>query len=166
MAARRVKEGKRKDDLCQKISQAGFWSSEAKIKKGLTGKSELEQRKHLETQLRFRQHVLKQTFHDKSVFFASSKGKKLSSHELHANLLKLVSDTQSPTTREVLRSPVLLIGIEIRHQFEDDSGILAWYDGIVIGMQDMVHEVLYYGEEDICQFDLLEDIARGDLIVV
>ena len=135
VAARRVKDEKRKEDLCQKISQAGFWSSEVKIQSGLTDKSELEQRKHLETQLRFRQHVLKQTCTDKSMFCVSRKGKKLSSSELAANLLKLVSVAPSPTTGEVLRSPELLIGLEIRHRF-DDCGILTWYDGMVIGMQD------------------------------
>ena len=60
----------------------------------------------------------------------------------------------------------LLIGLEIRHRFEDDSGILTWYDGMVIGMQDMDHEVLYFGEKDVCQFDLLEDLASGDLTVL
>ena len=165
VAARRVKDEKRKEDLCQKISQAGFWSSEAKIQSGLTDKSELEQRKHLETQLRFRQHVLKQTCTDKSMFCVSRKGKKLSSSELATNLLKLVSVAPSPTTGEVLRSPELLIGLEIRHRF-DDCGILTWYDGMVIGMQDMDHEVLYFGEKDVCQFDLLEDLASGDLTVL
>ena len=165
---RQVKERKRKEDLCQKISQEGFWSSEAKIQSGLTDKSELEQRKHLETQLRFRQHVLliKQTCTDKSIFCVSRKERKLSSSELVANLLKFVSVAPSPTTEEVLRSPELLVGMEIRHRFEDDSGILTWYDGMVIGMQDLEHEVLYFGAKEIYQFDLLEDLARGDLSVV
>ena len=37
---------------------------------------------------------------------------------------------------------------------------------MVIGMQDMDHEVLYFGEKDVCQFDLLEDLASGDLTVL
>ena len=55
--------------------------------------------------------------------------------------------------------------MEIRHRFEDDSGCLTWYNGLVIGMQNMEHEVLYFGEEEICRFDLLQDLAKGDLIV-
>ena len=37
---------------------------------------------------------------------------------------------------------------------------------MVIGMQDMDHEVLYFGEKDVYQFDLLEDLASGDLTVL
>ena len=59
MVVRRKKEGKRKEEFCQKISKEGFCNSHAKIKAGLAKRSELERRKHLETQLRFRQHVLK-----------------------------------------------------------------------------------------------------------
>ena len=72
VAARRVKEEKRKVDLCQKISQAGFWSSEAKIQSGLMDKSESEQRKHLETQLRF---SIKTDLHRQINFLCIKKGK-------------------------------------------------------------------------------------------
>ena len=67
-----------------------------------------------------------------------------------------------PTTEEILKVPSLLVGMEIRHRFEDEDG-LTWYDGLVIGVANMEFEVIYSGEEDICEFDLLQDYMKSDL---
>ena len=64
------------------------------------------------------------------------------------------------TTEEILKVPSLLVGMEIRHRFEDEDG-LTWYDGLVIGVANMEFEVIYSGEEDIC--DLLQDYMKSDL---
>ena len=64
---------------------------------------------------------------------------------------------------DTLKSPEELVGREIKHRFENEDGSLTWYDGLVIGVNNMESEVLYYGEEDVCEFDLLHDFAKGDL---
>ncbi len=48
--------------------------------------------------------------------------------------------------------------MKIKHRFEDNEGTLAWYDGVVIGINGMEHEVIYYEEltRSIYQFDLLD----------
>ena len=72
--------------------------------------------------------------------------------------------TLCPTTEEILKVPSLLVGMEIRHRFEDEDG-LTWYDGLVIGVANMEFEVIYSGEEDICEFDLLQDYMKSDITI-
>ena len=94
--------------LCQKISKNGFWNSEAKMRAGLAGKSESNRKNSLEIQ-------------HKSVYCLSKKGKKLPSSELSVNLLKLITVTQHVTLEKILKSPNLLVGMEIEHRFEDEN---------------------------------------------
>ena len=58
LVTKRKKEQEKKEQLCLKISEQGFWNSEEKISAGIRGQSEARWKKSLETQLRFRQHVL------------------------------------------------------------------------------------------------------------
>ena len=107
-----------------------------------------------------RQHVLKQSHPDKSVYCLSRRGKKLASSEVSANLCKLIHAT--PHFAQLLKKvPSLLVGMEIRHRFEDEDG-LTWYDGLVIGVANME---FYSGEEDICEFDLLQDYMKSDITI-
>ena len=55
--------------------------------------------------------------------------------------------------------------MEIRHRFEDEDG-LTWYDVLVIGVTNMEFEVIYSGEEGICEFDLLQDYMKSDLTII
>ena len=165
LICKRTKERQKKEALCHQISASGYWNSEAKVMTGLDGKSENKRRQLLEIQLRFRQHVLKQSHPDKSVYCLSRRGKKLASSEVSANLCKLIHATPCPTTEEILKVPSLLVGMEIRYRFEDEDG-LTWYDGLVIGVADMEFEVIYSGEEGICEFDLLQDYMKGDLTII
>ncbi len=169
LITKKRKEKQKKVEVCEKISSDGFWNSEARVIAGIAEKSEPNKKKCLEVQLRFRQHVLKQPYTDKSVFCVSKRGKKLSSRELSANLLKLISASPQATLTlgDILKSPELLVGMEIKHRFEaDNEGTLAWYNGVVIGINGMEHEVIYYEELTIYQFDLLEDLSKGDLKVL
>ena len=160
------KEKEKKEKLCQQLSRNGYWNSESMIVAGLAGKTESQCRNYLEFQLRFRQHVLKQPYSDKSVYYLSKNEKKLTSKELSAKLLMLISAAPSPTTGEILKSPKLLIGMEIKHRFEDEEGIPTWYNGLVVGINDTEHEVIYRVEESVYQFDLLEDLMKGDLEII
>ncbi len=82
-------------------------------------------RSSLQTQLHFGKQVLKQSYPDKSVFRFSRMRKKLSSSELTANLLKLISAVPVPTLQEILKEPECLVGVSIQHRFNDE-GILRW----------------------------------------
>ena len=163
LVTKRKKEQEKKEQLCLKISEQGFWNSEGKIGAGIRGQSEATRKKSLETQLRFRQHVLKQSTTDKSLYCLSQNRRKLSSSELSANLMMLISAFPRPSLEEILRSPQLLIGFEIQQRFENEDGDLTWYNGLVIGFNNTEHEVLYSGEESICHFNLFEDYSNGDL---
>jgi hypothetical protein len=130
---KRKKEQEKKGQLCLKISDKG---SEEKIRAGIGGQSEANRKKFLETQLRFRQHVLKQSTTDKSLYCVSRNRHKLSSSELSANLMKLISAYPHPSMEEILHSPQLLIGLEIQHRFADNwHGIMDW--SLVITTQNM-----------------------------
>ena len=74
------------------------------------------------------------------------------SSELSVNLLKLITVTQQVTLEKILKSPNLLVGMEIEHRFEDEDGTQSWYNGIVIGMLNMEYEVIYIGEDTVYQF--------------
>lgn len=162
LVTKRKKEQEKKEQLCLKIAKEGFWNSEGKIGAGICGLSEASRKKSLETQLRFRQHVLKQAA-DKSFYCLSKNRRKLSSSELAANLMTLTSTFPCPSLEEILCSPQLLIGLEIQHRFEDEDEKLAWYNGLVVSFSNTEHEVIYSGEETIYHFNLFEDYSLGDL---
>ena len=89
--AKTKKEREKKEQLCLKISELGFWETDENVGAHLCGQSEATRKKSLETQLRFHKHVLKQSTADKSLYYLSRNKHKLSSSELHASLGKLIS---------------------------------------------------------------------------
>ena len=72
----------------------------------------------------------------------------------------------SPSLDQV-QYPQLLVGQRTRHRFAENDGELVWYQGQVIRMNSRTLKfyVLYDGEQDVCCFKLLEDIANGDLFI-
>jgi len=118
----------------------------------------------LQTQIRFRQLVLKQQYPDKSIFCFSVARKKLHSDQLASNLILLIESTPV-LTHDDLKAPDQLIGQRIRHRFINEDGISSWYHGVVVGApKPEVLQVLYFGEEEICEFtNLLQDFSDGDL---
>ena len=79
----RGRKSKRRKNCFASKYQRGYSGN---IGAGLCGQSEATWKKSLETQLRFRQHVLKQSTADKSLYYLSRNKRKLSSSELRANL--------------------------------------------------------------------------------
>lgn len=163
---KRNAEKEKKHQICSQISQDGYWTSADDATAVLAKKSSETKRKQaLKTQLKFRQVVLKQAFSDKSVFQYSKAGKQLTSPELLQNLCKLMEASRCPTDLEVLADRKLLVGTQILHRFQDDDGDLTWYKGLVVGRvsDSELFEVLYFGEGEIYEFELLEDYHKGDL---
>ena len=59
-----------------------------------------------------------------------------------------------------------LVGKRILHRFETD-GEEQWYSGVVVSYNavNKLFEIAYDDEEDHCFFNLLQDLAQGDLVV-
>ena len=106
--------------------------------------------------------MLKQSTADKSLYYLSRNKHKLSSSELRASLGKLISACPCPSLEEMLHSPQLLVSSKIQHCFEED-GEWGWYNGLVIGYNNGEHEVIYFGEETIYQFNFFKDFSSGNL---
>ena len=82
------------------------------------------------------------------------------------NLSKLISAAlELPPIESILTNPRLLIGTCIQHRFEEEDGSLTWYDGLIVGHlpDTQSFEVVYFREDEICEFELLEDYGKNDL---
>ena len=60
-----------------------------------------------------------------------------------------------------------LVGKKINHKFMVDEEEI-WYTGSVISYNNVkqLHTVVYDDEDEPCYFNLLEDLAVGDLVVI
>ena len=165
----------------------GLWLNRADVENSLQSlKKKKDKLQILKLQINFRHKVLGQSHFDSSVFKFSKNRKQHSVDRLKENLFKLLSaeDTLQrpvghipqppeghvPSTHTFLIQPQLLVGQRIQHRFEEQgSEELAWYDGLVLRMLDATskeYEVIYDDEEDVCCFQLLDDLVAGDLIVI
>lgn len=166
LVAKRNAEEDTKHALCLQIAKDGFFTSREHAASELAKKSSESSRKQaLKVQLKFRKVVLKQTYPDKSVFQYSIKGKQLTSCELLQNLCKVMDASPCPTVSAILADPNLLVGTHILHRFEDEDGCQTWYEGLVVGRvpDSECFQVIYFGEEEICEFELLQDFYNNDL---
>ena len=167
LAKKKRQKQEQKLTLCSKISSNGFWMS---VEDALTSLSKLpnetKKKAALKDQLKFRETILCQEYADRSVFQFSKAKKQFSSQKLLDNLCKLINAAQElPTIESILTNPRLLIGIHIQHRFEEEDGSLTWYEGLVVGHlpDTQTFEVVYFGEDEICEFELLEDYGKNDL---
>ena len=128
LIAKQRKEKQKKEELCQQVLREGYWNSEAKIRAGLhvvCGKSESRCRKYLEVQLRFRQHVLNRRTSTNHFSVYQKREKSCHLKNYLTILLTLISAVSLPTTEEILKCPKLLVGMQVKHCFEDE-GIFTW----------------------------------------
>ena len=105
-----------------------------------------------------------QEYADQS-FFQKAK-KQFSSQKLLDNLCKLISSAnEPPRIQHIVINPRPLIGTCIQDRFEEEDGSLTWYEGPVIGhiSDAQTFEVVYFEEDEICEFELLEDYSKNDL---
>ena len=79
---KREQARKKMESLCCEVSKDGFWVSREEVSSNMKGKCETKKKKMLQTQIRFRQLVLKQPYPDKSIFCFSVAKKKLHSHHI------------------------------------------------------------------------------------
>ena len=169
IVARRGAAKKKRDELCLQVSRDSYWRTCEVAMTKMQGLSESKKKKALQIQIKFRQSVLKQEYRDKSVFNFSQNRKQFSSAKLYSNLTKLTSASQHPSVDAVLANPSLWVGVAIQHKFVDEDNSPTWYEGVVIGQVEgtSLFEVLYYEEDNnISEFELLEDLVNKDLILL
>ena len=60
-----------------------------------------------------------------------------------------------------------LVGRTIMHKFEVDKAE-KWFSGVIVSYNPNthLHEIAYDGEEEHCFFNLQEDLAMDDLIII
>ena len=64
--------------------------------------------------------------------------------------------------------PLTLVGKRINHKFElKDTHLEKRYSGTVVDYDPVtkLYTIMYDGEEDHCQFDIIVDYILGDLVV-
>ena len=118
-------------------------------------------------QISFRKKVLGQEHSDKTVFQFSHKRQTCSASQLKENLIKLLSpheELPSLTEEEIFDNPQLLVYKRVEHLFNCD-GEMIWFTGTVVSYNEDTGEfsIAYDDEGDVCQYPLLEDIAKGEL---
>ena len=155
--------------ICKQICKLGIYHTKEDVTLNLakiTG--EKKKQEALKVQIHFRQSILKQSFPDKTVFYFSKGRKQLKSADLAKNLTTLIEAAPDPFNEiEILYNPKLLVGTQIQYRFMDEDGGLAWYDGLVFNFIDeATFEVIYSDEDEVYQFELLEDYHEGDLQLI
>ena len=83
-------------------------------------------------------------------------------------LADFIADNPHSDAESILGHPSALVGKEILHKFQVDSGEESWFSGVVVSyyVDNNTHEILYDGESEHCHFDLTQDIIDGDLKIV
>lgn len=184
---------KEKEVLTKEIEKIGLWTTKADIESGLAHFSrQCDRINALKLQLKFCDKVLgSQTPSNKLLFKFSHNRKPYTINQLVDNLCQLFGETtdDQPSaeaidqitpqdTQEVdtapsrldligLSHPEHLIGQSIKHRFIVDEK-LTWYEGRVTNRNNETghFEVIYKDDDDVYEFNLLEDIANGDLLLI
>ncbi|XP_072171738.1 uncharacterized protein [Diadema setosum] len=118
----------------------------------------------LKAQLRFRQHVLRQTHPNGDIYAFSAKGSPHSWEHLAENVKSLIAHSFSLPSTSMPEDAPLLVGKRIQHRFEADE-----FKGRVVSQVPGYPEwynVKYDGDEAIYSYKLLDDYAEGDLKIV
>jgi len=88
-------------------------------------------------------------------------------HEIAKELSLFIDHHESPRAT-ILHDPALLVGSHIQHRFALEDVCHAWFNGFVQGFDGTsnLHEVLYENEDEVCYYDLTQDLIMGDLILL
>jgi hypothetical protein len=180
LAKREAKIIQEREKLTKEIEKISLWLTRVDVEDSLERLTKISDKKQaLKLQINFRRKVLCQSYHDSSVFKFSQNRKQHSVDRLKQNLFQLLSDQETSSDKnddspaasqcheDILSQPELLVGLRIRHRFEED-GKLSWFEGTVLEMNSESQEfkVIYEGEDDPCWFPLLEDMSAGDLLII
>ena len=177
IAQKRYKKQQEKEKLTKAIGIVGLWVTRAQVDSGLDAIiKKTEKLQVLKLQINFRNKVLNQLPSNSPLFKFSHCRKLFTTEQLKYNLYKLLEEeftvqqtTSNSTLEEILSKPQLLVGRRIRHQFRlEESSELVWYNGTVEEMNPETNEfqVVYDGEDEVCNYALLDDIRNGDVSLI
>ncbi|WAR11354.1 LOW QUALITY PROTEIN: hypothetical protein MAR_025534, partial [Mya arenaria] len=142
----------------------GFWQSKLQVEKGLNYMdSNKEVMSALKCQFQFRKNVLKQQYHDKTVYNLSKKdanGKyiKLNAEVLKQKLLLLVENVPDVETKEVKKGKIPLFHID--HKFDDGKTHRGEVINVVPGFGEW-YNIKYRGDPAVYVFNLKADYKKG-----
>ena len=121
----------------------------------------------LKEQVKYRKQLLNQNV--KVVFTSNGKQRPLT--ELIKEIEEIIIAYKGQTVNTALTATNIdataLVGKKINHKFIVDEEEI-WYTGSVISYNNVkkLHTVVYDDEDEPCYFNLLEDLAVGDLVVI
>ena len=177
IAQKQFKKHQEKEKLTKEIEIVGLWVTRAQVDSGLDAIiKKTEKLKILKLQINFRNKVLNQLPSNNPLFKFSHCRKPFTVDQLKGNLYKLLERectvqqvSANSTLDEILLNPQLLVGRRIRHKFQlEESSELVWYIGTVEKMNPETNEfeVVYDGDDEVCNYALLDDIRNGDLSLI
>ncbi len=115
----------------------------------------------LKTQVKIRKKVLNQII--VPITFTRSRRQKPISDIVQELSRFIDQNNTSSELSPLFRDPKAFVGKRIKHKFDNENGIATWYDGTVIGYcnSSKTHKIVYEGEEESCNFDLLVDLLMA-----
>ena len=179
IAQKQIKKTQEKEKLTKEIGVVGLWTNRAQTDDGLDAFTKKTDRlRVLKLQINFRNKVLNQLPSNNALFKFSHCRKQFTVEQLKHNLYKLLEEeftvkeicnNTNSTLDEIVSKPQLLVGRRIRHRFQvEGTSELVWYDGTVKNLNPETNEfqVIYDGEDEVCNYALLDDIRSGDLSLI
>ena len=176
---RQYKKTQEKEKLTKAIEIVGLWVTRAQVDSALDAIiKKTEKVKVLKLQINYRNKLLNQLPSNNALFKFSHCRRQFTVEQLKHNLYKLLegeftdeeaTSNSTCTLEEILLKPELLVGCRIRHRFQlQESSELVWYNGTVEKMNPETDEfqVVYDGEDEVCNYALLDDIKNGDVSLI
>ena len=158
----------------QKISQLHLITTSEELKEELqnidcekisTPKKKNKKVALLKIQIKIRRKVLCQTV--PIAFKINYKHRPIT--DIVKELCDFIDKTAFPTEcAAFIKDPITLVGKQIRQKFkEEDSGALVWYHGTIIEYSDKekTHCIIYDGDDEQYNYDLILDLLIGDLVI-
>ena len=145
------------------FENGGLWSTRGEIEDNTRQLSVTSAKSVLKTQINIRTKVLKCTA--EHILFTSATVDELKEHlaklitaEIHSDYMKLY---------DIIRDPMTLTGMKIKHRWADESKCSHTYNGQILEFMKETNEFkVVYGNESPCYMkpgEIITDITTGDL---
>ena len=140
-----------------------MWSTHGEIEDNIRQLSVTSAKSVLKAQINIRTIVLKCTA--EHIFFTSATVDEVKEHLVKLTRAEIHSD--HVTLYDIIRDPMTLIGLKIKHRWADESKCTHTYNGqIVEFIKDTNEFKVLYGSESPCYMkpvEIISDITTGDL---
>ena len=161
--------------LVSSIYKYGFWTNAFEMESSIAKIPPSLHLDALESQLRFRQRVMRQPPPRKGIYILVQK-QKMNAEFLQKKLTILFDAVDSCTVLPV--DSFQMIGKRVRHRWEDEGGDYRWYEGRVINIikgwggkgGHMLYGIVYDFDKTLTQpltkEDLEHDLNTGSMIII